>query len=137
MARPRKPVSGQPYNGDPATHKVVEIIEENECRTFLIEQINKAIAGRRYLSLRQAAKESRFLWILLKWRDSLATRDEKDQEYWGSKIEEYCMEKAPSNLKVDGMEGANLLMEVVAKALLDSKQKKIAHDGGTAGTRSN
>lgn len=127
---------GQPFSSKSATNKMVAIIEENECRTFLITEINKAIAGRRYLSLRQAAKESRFLWILVKWRDSLATGDVKDQEYWGSKIEEYCMEKAPSNLKVDGMEGANLLMEVVAKALLESKQKKIAHDTGRPGQRS-
>ena len=119
------------------TTKMVSLIEEKQCRAFMVKTLDEAVRGRKYLSLRQAAKETRFLWILAKWRDSLVTNDPKEQEYWGAKIEEFCMERAKAELKIDGMEGANLLMEVVAKALIDQRQQRqIANDPGNAGTGS-
>lgn len=102
-------------------------IDINDMFDMLVERLDVELGSERHpdmKTLKKAASAVRLHQIVTGYRAALFARDMKQVEYWGAKIEEFCVSR-PSNMPESVGKGMDMLMEVVARQLGKERRGEI------------
>lgn len=102
-------------------------IDQGDVFDMLVDRLDEELGKDLYpdtKTLKRAAAAVRLHQITMGYRAALCAHDLKQLEYWGGKIEEFCVSK-PSGIPESVGKGIDMLMEIVAQQLGERRRQEI------------